>query len=85
VVESPAASATDVMSAAVGAGTTTVSQADRVGTRAPPTARAEGCDLCTSAPQAAPGPQGVMEEGARSVDDQDRCLYVGCDTLKFHH
>jgi hypothetical protein len=54
-----------------------VSEADRAGTCAPPTAEAEGGDLGTSTPQAAPGSQGVMEEGARSVDDQDRCLYAG--------
>jgi hypothetical protein len=56
VVESPVASAADVTSAAVGAGTTATSEADRAGTSAPPTAEGEGGDLCTSGPQAAPGP-----------------------------
>jgi hypothetical protein len=77
VVESPVASAADVTSVTVGAGMMAVSEADRAGTCAPPTAEAEGGDLGTSTPQAAPGSQGVMEEGARSVDDQDRCLYAG--------
>jgi hypothetical protein len=76
VVESPAALAPDVTSAAVGAGTTAASEADRVGTSAPPFAGGEGSDLGTSGPQAVPGPQSVMDEGTRSVDDQDRCLYV---------
>jgi hypothetical protein len=77
VVESPAASAADMTSAVVGAGTTAVSEADRAGTSAPATAGAEGSDLGTCGLQVAPGSQGVMEEGARSVDDQDLCLYAG--------
>jgi hypothetical protein len=77
VVESPAPSTTDVMSAAVGAGATTVSEAERVGTSMPPTAGAEGGELGASGPQAAPGPQGIIEEGMKSVDNEDRCRYVG--------
>jgi hypothetical protein len=65
VVESLVASAVDVTSAAVGAGTMAASEADRVGTSAPPTTRGEGSDLCTFGPQAAPGPQAAME-GTRS-------------------
>jgi hypothetical protein len=76
VVESPVASAADVTNTAVGAGATAASEAERAGTSAPPTTVAEGGDLGTSAPRA-PGPRGVREEGARSVDDQDRCLYAG--------
>jgi hypothetical protein len=77
VVESPAASATDVTIASIGAGMTTAFEADRARTSAPPTAGGEGGDLSTSGPQVAPGLQAVMEEGTRSVEDQDRCLYVG--------
>jgi hypothetical protein len=76
VVESPVASVANATSATVGAGTTTASEAGRARTSAPPTAGGEGGDLCNSGPQVAPGPQAVMEEGTRSVDDQDRCLYV---------
>jgi hypothetical protein len=50
VVDSLVASAADVTSATVGAGTTAASKADRVGTSAPPTTRGEGSDLCTSGP-----------------------------------
>jgi hypothetical protein len=76
VVESPAASATDVTSAAVGAGTTAASEADKAGTSAPPATEGEGGDLCTTSPQPAPGPQAAVEEGTWSEDDQHRCLYV---------
>jgi hypothetical protein len=72
VVESLAASAADVTSAAVGAGTAAAFEADSTGTNAPPTAGGESGELSTSGPQAAPGPQAVMEVGTRSVDDQDR-------------
>jgi hypothetical protein len=77
VVESLAASAADMTSAAVGAGTTVVFEADRARTSAPPTAGGEGGDRGTSGPQSAPGLEGIMEEGARSVDDEDLCLYAG--------
>jgi hypothetical protein len=77
VVESPAASATVVTSAAGGAGMTAVSEAYKAGTSAPPIAEGEGGDLCTSGPLLVPGPQAAGEEGARSEDDQHRCLYVG--------
>jgi hypothetical protein len=43
----------------------------------PPPASGEGADLYTSVPQPASGPQEAVEEGARSEDDQDWCLYVG--------
>jgi hypothetical protein len=65
-----AASATDVMSAAVGAGTTAASEADRARTSVPPTTGGEGGDLCTSGPHVAQGPQAAMEGGTRSEDDQ---------------
>jgi hypothetical protein len=77
VVESSVISAADVTSAAVGAGTTTASEADKAGTSASPATEGEGGDLCTSGPLPAPGPQAAVEEGARSEDDQHRCLYVG--------
>jgi hypothetical protein len=77
VVESPVALAADVTSTAVGAGTTAASEADKAGTSAPPNTGGEGSDLCICGPQAVPDPQTVMEKGARSVDDLDRCLYVG--------
>jgi hypothetical protein len=77
VVESPAASAADMTSAAVGAGTTVASEADKARTSGPPTAEGEGGDLCTSCPQPASGPQAAVEEGTRSEDDQHRCLCVG--------
>jgi hypothetical protein len=77
VAESSAASAADVMSADSGAGTTAASEADKAGTSVPPVAEGEGGDLCTSSPLPALGPQAAMEEGARSEDDQHRCLYVG--------
>jgi hypothetical protein len=50
VMESPAASATDVTSAAVGAGTTAAAEADKARTSAPPTAKGEGGKLCTTGP-----------------------------------
>jgi hypothetical protein len=77
VVESLAASAADVTSATIGAGTMAASEAERVGTSAPSTAGAKGGDLGASGPQLASGPQGVMEEDTRSMDDEDRCLYAG--------
>jgi hypothetical protein len=77
VVESPAASVADVTSAAVGAGTTAASKAERAATSTPPTTGAKGGDLGTSTPQATPGSQGIMEEGTRSTNDEDRCLYAG--------
>jgi hypothetical protein len=77
VVESPAASAADVTSAAVGAGTTAVSEVDKAGTSAPLATEGEGGDLCTTGLQPAPGQQVAVEEGTRSEDDQHRCLYVG--------
>jgi hypothetical protein len=77
VVESPAASAADVTSAAVGAGTAAASEAEKAGTSAPPPTEGEGIDLYTSGPQPAPGSQAAVEEGAQSEDNQDRCLYVG--------
>jgi hypothetical protein len=63
VVESPAASAADMTSTAVGVGTAAVPEVDRAGSSAPPTTGGEGGDLCTS------GPQSAMEEGTRSEDD----------------
>jgi hypothetical protein len=60
-----------VTSETVAAGTTAASKADRAGTSAPPTAGAEGGDLGTSGLQVAPGPLGIMEEGTRSVNDED--------------
>jgi hypothetical protein len=77
VVESPAASAADVTSSAVGAGATAASEANKAGTIMPPTTGGEGCDHGTSGPQEAPGPQGIIDEGMKSVNDEDRCLYAG--------
>jgi hypothetical protein len=77
VVESPAALAADVSSAAAGAGTTAASEADKAGTSAPPTTGGEAGDRGTSGPQEAPGPQGIIDEGMEAVNDEDRCLYVG--------
>jgi hypothetical protein len=77
VVESPAASAADVISAAGGAGATAASDADKAGTNAPPAVECEGGDLCTTGLQVAPGPQAAMDEGTQSEDDQHRRLYVG--------
>jgi hypothetical protein len=57
VVESPEASAANVTSAVVAAGTTAAPEADKAGTNAPPTAEGEGGDLCTTGPQPAPGLQ----------------------------
>jgi hypothetical protein len=77
VVESPAASAADMTSATVGAGTTSAFEAYKTGTSAPPTAGDEGGDLCTTGPQPALGPLAVVEKGTWSEDDQHRCLYTG--------
>jgi hypothetical protein len=72
-VESPTISVTDVMSTADRAGAA-ASEVDKAGTSVPPAAKGEGGDLCTSGPLPAPGPQAAMEEGARSEDNQHRCL-----------
>jgi hypothetical protein len=56
VVESSATSAADMTSTAGGAGATAASDADKAGTSAPPAIEGEGSDLCTTGPQAAPGP-----------------------------
>jgi hypothetical protein len=54
-----------------------LTEADKAGTSAPPATEGEDGDLCTSGPLPAPDPQAAREEGARSEDDQHRCLYVG--------
>jgi hypothetical protein len=77
VVESPAISTAGVTSTVGRVKTTAASEADKAETSAPPTARGEGDDLCTSGPLPALDPQAAREEGARSEDDQHRCLYVG--------
>jgi hypothetical protein len=77
VAESLAASADDMTSMAVGAGTTASSEADKVGTSAPPTTGGEGGERGTSGPHEAPGPQGIIDEGMKSVNDEDWCLYAG--------
>jgi hypothetical protein len=66
-----------VTSVTVGVGMTAASEAERARTSAPPPGGAEGGDLGASAPQATPGPQGMMDEGTRSTNDEDRCLYAG--------
>jgi hypothetical protein len=77
VVESPAASAADVMSAAaVGAGVTAASEADKVETSAPPATGGEGGDHSTSNPQEVPPPRGIIDEGMEVVNDEDQCLYA---------
>jgi hypothetical protein len=50
VVESPAAPEADATSVAIGVGTTTVSEADKAGTSAPPAVEGEGGDLYTTGP-----------------------------------
>jgi hypothetical protein len=65
------------MSTASGAGSTAASDVDKAGTSAPLAFEGEGGDLCTLGLLSAPGPQAAREEGARSEDDQDWCLYVG--------
>jgi hypothetical protein len=77
VVESPVASAADVMSTAAGAGVTAASEADKAGASALPAARGEGSDHDTSNPQEVPPPRGIIDEGMEEVNDEDRCLYVG--------
>jgi hypothetical protein len=77
VLESPAAPAVDVTSAAAGAGATVASEADKDGTNAPPTTEGEGGDCGTSAPQEVPPPWGIIDEGMEAVNDEDRCLYAG--------
>jgi hypothetical protein len=58
VVESPAASAADVTSAAAGARTMAAPEADKAGISAPPTTGGEGGDRGTSNPQPAPDLRG---------------------------
>jgi hypothetical protein len=77
VVESPAASAADVTSAAAGAGVTAASEADKAGTSTPPDTWGEGGNRGTSDPQEAPPPRGIIDEGMEEVNDEDRCLYAG--------
>jgi hypothetical protein len=77
VVESPAASAADVMSTTAGAGTTATPKADKAGMSAPPATGGEGGNRGTSDLQLAPGPQGIIDEGMESVNDEERCLYAG--------
>jgi hypothetical protein len=77
VVDSSAASAVHVTSAAVGAGATVASEADKAGTSAPPATRGEDSDRDTSSPQEAPRPQSIIDEGMEAVNDEDQCLYAG--------
>jgi hypothetical protein len=77
VVESPAASAADVTSAAAGAGEMVASEGDKAGTSAPPATEGEGGDRDTSDPQEVPPPRGIIDEGMEAVNDEDRCLYTG--------
>jgi hypothetical protein len=76
VMESPAASAADVTSAAAGVGATAASEAEKVGTSAPPATKGEGGDHGTSDPQEVPPPRGIIDEGMEAVNDEDRCLYA---------
>jgi hypothetical protein len=77
VVESPAASATDVVSTAAGVGMTAAPEADGAETSAPPTTEGEGGDRGTSGPQEEPPSRGFFDEGMEVVSDEDRCLYAG--------
>jgi hypothetical protein len=77
VVESPAASADDIMSTAAGVGTMATPEADKAGTSAPPTTKGGGDDRGTSDRQSAPGPRGIIDEGMESVNDEDQYLYAG--------
>jgi hypothetical protein len=76
VVESPAASTTDVTSAASGVGTATTPEADKAGTSAPPATEGEGGDRGTSGPWEEPPSRGIFVEGMEAVDDEDRCLHA---------
>jgi hypothetical protein len=77
VVELLAASTADLTSAAAGAGTTAMSEADKARTSAPPTTGGEGGDRSTSGLQEAPGLQGIIDEGMEAANDEDWCLYAG--------
>jgi hypothetical protein len=77
VVESSVASAANVTSAAAGAGATVASEADKVGTSAPPVARGEDSDRGTSEPHEEPPSGGIFTEGMEAINDEDRCLYAG--------
>jgi hypothetical protein len=68
MVESPAASATDVTSAAAGAGATAASEAEKVGTSAP---------RGTSDSREVPPSRGIIDEGMEVMNDEDRCLHAG--------
>jgi hypothetical protein len=75
-VELSAALAADVTSAAVGAGATAASEADKAGTSAPPATGGEGNDRGTSEPQEEPSSGGIFAEVMEAVNDEDRCLYA---------
>jgi hypothetical protein len=76
VVESSAASAADVMSAAAGAGAMVAFEADKAGTSAPP-AGGQGGDRGTSETQEEPPSGGIFAEGMEPINDEDWCLYTG--------
>jgi hypothetical protein len=75
VVESPAALAANVTSAATGAGATVASGADKARTSAHPATKGEGGDHGTSDPQEVPPPRGIIYEGMEVVNNEDQCLY----------
>jgi hypothetical protein len=77
VVESPAASAADVTSAAAGAGATAASETDKARTSAPPAAGGEGGDQGTIEPQEEPPSGGIFAKCMEAFNNEDRCLYAG--------
>jgi hypothetical protein len=66
-----------VTSATAGAGATTTSKADKVGTSAPPAASGEGGDRGTSETQEELSSGGIFVEGMEVANNEDRCLYAG--------
>jgi hypothetical protein len=54
-----------------------VSEAEKAGTSAHPTTEGEGGDRGTSEPQEVPPPWGILDEGMKAVNDEERCLYTG--------
>jgi hypothetical protein len=94
IVESSAASAADVTSAAAGVGTTAAPKTDKAGTSTPLATKGEGGGHGTFGPQEEPPSGGIFAEGMEAVNDEDRCLYAGtpweaevvtdcCDLEKF--
>jgi hypothetical protein len=75
-VESSAASAADVTSAAARVRMAAAPDADKAGTSAPPTTEGEACDHDTSGPREEPPSRGIFAKGMEAMDYEDRCLYA---------